>query len=434
MNRIALIILSLQAFFFHVHCQSAKLDSLLKASLKTMSFVNDRLEGPAFDWITTKAEESSFLLFGESHAVAEVPQVINATYQQLYEKGYHYLALEMGPWVAQKLGQAKYRGKRGQIRKQIIQNSSSIAFSYDEEITMLSNIGSKFEARGQVFWGLDNSFGGLHLLKRLKELSKNKNGHRQVLQLIKKAKKFKDGHDFLANASHIASIQEIRKQLEPDQDSEMADLLDLLEISNRIFYNYRLAYHIKKDGMKAYENRKEREEFMKQQFLHQYRQVQALGVDQPKVIFKFGGAHVEPGIAPNLVPTLGNFVREFAIMQGTNAVNIAILCYNEKNCNQLKNPATAPLAAFVENEIGLYDFSILKDNIAKGELVDINEELKRWILRYDALIMIPNSHKAGITVIARAKIRQFFLKNWLKIGLGLGLLAGAVWLIKRRRS
>lgn len=415
--------------------QSPAVTGALQQSKLSMKMEKGRLTGPAFEWIKERAQNSDFILFGETHRVAEIPEIVGATYRQLYDQGFHYLALEMGPFVAAELSSAEKLGKRRSIKRQIVRHPSSIAFAYDQEVSMLKEVGEIFDGKGQVFWGLDNAFGGWHLLKRLKELTRGDQESQQLVrEILKKATRSKDGHEYLAEASHLEDFKRLRKQLNPAEGSETDQIIDALEVSNRIFYNYRLAYSIKKDRMTAYANRKEREELMKQQFIDQYHQTKALGVDRPKVIFKFGGAHIEPGIAPNLVTTLGTFVNEFAIAEGTEATHIAILCFNEKNCNQLNNPAMAPLAQLVKEDIALFDFTELKDKARKGELDGLNKELQSYILRYDALIMVHESQKAGIAIIAQAKIRSILLSNWPFIVLGLLVIGGAWWLIKRRKN
>ena len=386
------------------------LTRLLEQNKYEMDLRKGKLSGAGYDWIEGKAKNSSFLLFGETHRVREIPLVVSAVYRQLFDQGYQYLALEMEPWMAQKLSSDSLISRRSKVKGQVLKQPDAIAFSYDEELKMIADIGKQFKGKGtgQAVWGLDNAFGGQHLVKRLKSLAPDKVAADYAKQLLKKARKSKNGHEYISEVDRSEEFQKLRKLYSPVKGSEEEQILDLLEISNRIFYNFRLAYSIKKDRMAAYANRKEREEWMKNQFLKQYWSAKEAGVDNPKVIFKFGGAHIEPGIAPNLVTTLGNFVREFAITQGTQATTIAIYCYNKKTCNQLESEELGPLASLVGDKITLFDFQNIREQVARGDFPEMNSGLKRYILRNDALILIPNSKKAGIGTIIKSRILNVF--------------------------
>lgn len=386
------------------------LDQLLEQNKYEMDLKKGVLSGAGYDWIEDKAKNSSFLLFGETHRVREIPLVVSAVYRQLFNQGYQYLALEMEPWMAQKLSSDSLLGRKSKVKGQVLKNPSAIAFSYNEELKMIAETGKQFSGKGtgQAIWGLDNAFGGEHLVRRLKSLAPNETAATYAKQVLKKARKSKDGHEYISEADQSEDFQKLRELYSPIKGSEEEQILDLLEISNRVFYNFRLAYSIKKDRMTAYANRKEREEWMKDQFLKQYRSAKEAGVSDPKVIFKFGGAHVEPGIAPNLVTTLGNFVREFAITQGTQATSIAIYCYNKKTCNQLESKELGPLARLVGDKITLFDFQSIREQVAGGDFPDMDGGLKRYILRNDALILIPNSKKARIGTIIKSRILNVF--------------------------
>lgn len=383
--------------------QEAGWDSTLKESSHPIFLSKKYLSGPGWLWIKQKAETSQFLAFGETHGRAEIPKLVSIAYQYLYEQGYHYLALEMGPHIAEELSDTENLGRKGRVKRLAIRHPKAIAFAYDHELRMIAAAGKKFKAPGQAIWGLDHAFGAKHLVKGLKRFSvtsAQKAARKTVLRKIRKAG---NGHKYLTDADRSTDIHLLRQTFREEQ-SEAAKRINSLEVSNRIYHNWVKAYRTKEDRLAAYENLHEREELMKSQFLAKYRETQALGVAKPKVIFKFGGAHIEPGIGSNSVTTLGGFIKDFAITEGGKSTTIGMIHISKKY-----TPKPGSIAAFFQSaasgQMTLFDFSALKDKALSDP--ELSSYIKNYIMRYDALILIPNSKKAGIGNYIKSKLWFF---------------------------
>lgn len=389
-----------------IYSQQTSLESAFVKARLTLTLDKGKVGGEGFAWLKERALKSQFLVFGETHARAEIPELIGAFYNQLYDQGFHYLALEMGPHIATTLSGDEYLGKKGKIKKLASLNPNAIAFAYDEELAMLAEVSENFKGAGEVFWGLDYAYGGKHLVRELQILAKTENQEKVVKQVLKNIKKSKDGHEYITNKLRTQDILSLKNAFQPSPDSKAYELIATLETSNRIYHNWVKAYKTKVDRLAGFDNSSEREALMKSQFLKQYRKTQKVGVDKPKVIFKFGGAHIQPAIMSNYVPSLGSFIKDFAITENSQATVIGMVHLSKKNS------PTEGLLLTLKNasnkEISLFDFTMLRNSVLQNKYPDIPADLKKAILTYDAMIVVPDSKKAGINNYIKAKIRNLF--------------------------
>jgi hypothetical protein len=127
-----------------------------------LDLIDGRLAGPAGKWILEQTADARFVVFGEAHNLAEVPQVVDAVHAELTagDKEPWHLALEMGPWTAARINEIG-------VAAVVAQHPFSIAFSGDHEIALLE----RAKRRGARIWGLDQEFTALHPLQRLMELA-----------------------------------------------------------------------------------------------------------------------------------------------------------------------------------------------------------------------------------------------------------------------
>ncbi|MEM6379039.1 MAG: hypothetical protein AAF705_12560, partial [Bacteroidota bacterium] len=96
----ALITLALTFFIIYPsQAQSNQLLDLVQPYIYPLTLEDGELSGPGLDWIKENGKSCDFLTFGEGHGILQVPQIIGNIYQQLYQDGFHYLAVENGPYV-----------------------------------------------------------------------------------------------------------------------------------------------------------------------------------------------------------------------------------------------------------------------------------------------------------------------------------------------
>jgi hypothetical protein len=134
---------------------------------------------------------------------------------------------------------------------------------------------------------VDQAFGALHILNRLKELAPNNEVRDRIMKLIKEVKEFETKR-FVSRRRYMSTDvpkpDELKKLMElykPKKGSESEFLITQLLTSIRIYENNGLAG---KGELAGYESSYEREENMKALFMHRYRQAQAAGEINPKVL------------------------------------------------------------------------------------------------------------------------------------------------------
>lgn len=352
---------------------------LLVSHARTFEFKDGEMNGEGVDWFLEKARASQFLVFGEQHNVTEIPLVTAALHDRLYEDGYHYLALEMGPRVAEALSTMAFE-------QAVAEHPFSIAFDNDADMEMVRRHVERVDDKGIAFdnnaiWGLDQAFSSLHLLKELIALAPNDEAETYATKLLKDAVAARREY---IREDHLDDVGKLWDVFAPEPGSETHFLIDALESSMRMYTNWQ-----KRET--RYYNLSEREQYMKAQFMGNYREAQEAGVALPKVIVKLGGAHVMPGIGPNSVLTFGNFAEEFAFANGTESFTCGIWT---KDRETLEPPYDA---LFEERSGVIIDFHGLRPHSIARQLEDIPEDLQQLILRYDAVILLTDTSRAEIT-------------------------------------
>ena len=111
----------------------------------------------------------------------------------------------------------------------------------------------------------------------------------------------------------------------------------------------------------------------------------------PKVLLKAGTNHAIRGRGWTDVLTVGNFVAELAKSNGLESFHLAIYLDNDSGDYGVLSsyPDYKPLAdAALPESWTLIDLRSLRPLIHAGRITDLNTELKRVILGFDAALLI----------------------------------------------
>ena len=276
----------------------------------TMSVTEDGLDGDGADWLKERAASSQFILFGEQHDVAGLPLVVAAAYREFYEWGFHYLALENGPWLMDRLSVMD-------VEKGLAEWPYSLTFSSDDEVVLLRTVEDIFEAGGNRFWGLDQENNAIHPFQRIASVAAKGAVRRASRGLLLKAAL--QGGEYIRQ-DYSADLEKLKQLIGEDTHPEIRQLIDDVLISQEIFVGWRAG---RQDAARRAASVGQREEYMMHRLdaelaKHQSHQT------PPKVIFKMGGAHIIEGIGPNGVATLGNHAEKVAAANGFEAIQIGI--------------------------------------------------------------------------------------------------------------
>lgn len=377
-----------------------------------ISVEEGRLAGDGATWLRGRASASQFILFGEQHGVAGLPDYVTATYEELYTDGFHYLALETGPWFAQQLSSRP-------VDDVLREYPYALAFDYDEEVAMLRAVEARYDGQGQRIWGLDQEFIAIHALQRLAEIAPTAETRRLARGLFLKAA-LKGGE--FSKQDYSRDLIVLREAMGEAADEEARFILDSLLISQRIFVDWRKANRGEQPFAVSVEAR---EQYMKDN-------LDALlaahgGGRNVRVIFKLGGAHIIDGPGVNNVDTLGSHVEMLARRNGLEALHIGIRAYDTAKYDWL------PLSEFEGGDAVLIDTKLLLAYLTDEEHDALPESLQQDLDGFDTLIYLkdPGNASRGYMFSRGQHFREDLLKRLAIVLVPLGLLATGIVILLR---
>ncbi|MEL6109724.1 MAG: hypothetical protein AAFU85_27250 [Planctomycetota bacterium] len=336
----------------------------------TMELSSGQIRGPAVDWIRRAATNCQFVLFGEQHGVAQLPQVVSAIYTELHPEGFESFIMERGPWVARQLSDLG-------VSETLQKFPHAVAFDYDGEVQLLKNVESLSGDRDNVFWGVDQSLTAIHGLHRLSKILPTHSSRRAANGLF--LKDALQGGRFLSQ-DHSLDFKMLRRLAGSGLGEEAKLILDALEKSQSIF----VAYHNKeRDARGIYASDSIREQYMMDQIDHYISESARSGQPRPKCIVKMGGAHIMEGIGPNGVRTLGDHIQKAADANGLDALHIAIRSHSQDS--------GWPAQAFADSSLVLIDTRSLRALLPESAVTRDFAKLARDIWQYDAVILMKDA-------------------------------------------
>jgi len=252
---------------------------------------------------------------------------------------------------------------------------------------MIARVGRISGARIAPVWGIDQEFGALHILERLRELAPHEAARAEVDGLIGVARRYERNRNgdtlYLAQVAvpeDFASLPALFAEAGPEAE----ELVEALQRTSRIYHNWHRAAVFKEAT--GYENSREREYSMKQRFMERYREAMRADGTSPKAVAKLGHTHLFRGIYRGNVPTFGNFLSELAVANGMESFLIST--YVVDGPEEWRNNR-GPLAAVArEDTFTLVDLRPLRPYAHQGSIAGLSEGLKDLIFRADAALLV----------------------------------------------
>jgi hypothetical protein len=375
------------------------LDSVLTANSRTLHISHGVLAGEGAAFLLDEASRAQFLALGEQHNAMEIPQVTSALFHALQRSaGYQYLADEQDPvalrWVSAFVGP----GIHDSVIAYAQRHPHAFTFMSDQELGMLADIAGSSTGKGNHLWGCDQAFGTTHVLDQLIPSLPAGDSRTEATRLRDWARDRERVRDlsryhFMANEPKTDSFARLAGLVAAAPGSEGAFLVQTLVISDRIYRNYLEGHY--------YENGYEREEYMKQRFLDEYRRALAADGRPPKVILKFGHWHVYRGLGPSNLQTLGDFVSQFAIADDSRSFQVAIFPEGEPggygDLHSWSDHTPLLLAGAASRSqwtiVDLRPLRALYRRIATNLNPEDRDALRRWIFGFDAALFIGGMHR-----------------------------------------
>lgn len=393
--------------------QDSLLLETLKANQYSLQLDGGRLRGVGADFLTGEAASNQFMLIGEDHGIAELPQFTAALYRHIQPTGYRYFATETGPFTAGILQSMASRSTfLDDLRDTLSKYPWSIPFyTLREEAEMLQSIMDGQNPSGPVIWGLDQEFIGsprLHF-PMLVEQAADRNGTRQLRTYAERAMqgftttmRDRNPSSILFYSATRDDFAAMRTALNDDPAANR--LLNELEESWEIYRKYFTG--------EGYASNRQRAEMMKRHF-QDYYEAAAKETALPKVLFKFGANHIYRGANGLNVFDIGNYVNELASKEGTGSFHIYVVGkagtknaytpfadesakkapYNAKD--YLDRIDLRPVLALSEGPAwSLFDLRPIRHLLFSKKLRDLDPALEKVIWSYDAFLVIPEVHAA----------------------------------------
>ncbi len=371
-----------------------------------------RLSGAGATVLESALADAQFVLVGEDHGMAQVPQFDAAICALIGPAGFHNLAIEVGPTAAGELDKWVAAGDgASQLAAFEKEYPETIAFyDWSEEYEMLAQCSSAATGGKFHIWGLDQELMGASriLLTRILEQHPGPEATEEAQRLLQKnddartkaAKSGNPGELFMLGASD-EELARFKELLGHEGNATSQGLLAALIESRQIYQN-------NMNG-NAFDSNRQRSLLMKSNFIREYGKASETEGKPPKVMLKFGGWHLFKGINPLHNNDLGNFVTELADYNRSKSVHILILGMKGKQLHFAGVGQPMQAAEFNLAEDKDSDFLYLKPLFDKAgsdgltmfdlrafrkhfsSLGTVDREMERLIFGYDFLVVIPNA-------------------------------------------
>lgn len=374
---------------------SLALDSLFRAHRQPLTFGTAAMAGPGWEFLLAEAAAAQFVMVGESHNLREIPLFTARLFEALHDRaGYEYLALENGPYAMRQLSADGVRGDAAAVETLARRYPNALQFRTDQELTMIVTAGRLSGAGSRALWGLDQVWGAQHVLERLRTLAPAPVRGR-IDGLLAEATRLEarrpaQGVDrFIDDVLTDGDLGALERGF-ANGPAEALELLSDLRTSHEI-------YTSRTDGPAIYRSNRRREQYMRSNFVRNYRAALAAGDTLPRVVLKFGQWHALKGVLNwGEVEPLGTFVGEMARANGLQSLHIWTGLVNEPGhvWTLCDFPDYVPLAdAGTTDRWWVVDLRPIRPYVAAG-LVEINDELRRIVFGFDVALLIGSGNRA----------------------------------------
>lgn len=375
-------------------------DSILRAHSYHVELHGGQLSGSALPFLLQVSESAQFVSLAESHNVREIPRFTAALFKALHDAhGFQHLALEHGPAIIREAEVAAVAGGADSLFVIARRYPEAFHFRTDQELELIAEVARMSSAPGHAVWGLDHELGAEHVLRRLAALAPNPEAERLTRERIARAAAARQSDDqqsgrgYLAGAS-VAEFAELRRAFAPEHGSEADLLITSLAMARSIM-------RMNRDSMSWYHANSTREEYMVERFMDEYRAASTGSGGPPRVVLKSGHSHVTRGLNSLNVPTLGNFVSEFARANGATSLSIWISLMNREGegwWSLSDYPEYRPLPDVADPDLWiLIDLRPLRSWIMAGRIRGLPQEFTDLVFAYDLALMIGGGSRATTT-------------------------------------
>lgn len=387
---------------------SAFADAVAKQRL-ALTLDGGRFGDPGAAVIEKAVDGAQYVMIGEDHGIAEIPAFSTALCRTVAPQGFETIAVETGPSTATVLTTAlESADPVSTIAAYDTAHPFSVAFyDFTEEYGFLRACRDAMGPKNFAIWGIDQELmGSSGALLAAALASSTTAQERAALQHLitednadfAKAMKSGDPGDMAMVKFNEAVLASLASELTASSGNAAA-IAELLE-SERIY---------REDMAGEQQSNLDRTQLHRDHFIAYDQAAFAATRVHPKVLVKMGAYHLFEGTSMLGDRELGNFLSEYAVLQGSRAVNILILGvrgqqlafagmghpYAPVPLDLLHDKRAdfafmAPFFAGIGTTPVLYDLRALRRTLAHSGLQSVN--LERVVDGYDLLVVIPVAH------------------------------------------
>lgn len=379
--------------------QEALTSNHLKEYSYKFSIDNNELKGEGAKVLLEKVKNSQFILIGENHSSSQLGKFTNALIPILSEFGFNNMALEIGPVSANKLKELS------EIPPETLARLKAFNKEYYNGMYPIVFFGGKEDAlflqaareKKYGLWGLDQEYGNSneYLLDELLLLAKAKDSYKEfekmkneALASLKLTKKSGSKSDckLLYDSAILKYFSSFTST-----ESNAQEIITAMKKSWEIYCLY--------EEEKYDENNKLRAEYMKANFMSDYKKAQSNGQQFPKALIKMGHGHVTIGNSPLGVEDVGKMIRQLALANGTTSLHLAQRQRFWKSKLGLKfdflrrswGKELSPVLELAKRDRWVI-IDMQKFREANKDII-ISKPMAREISRYDVLLLTPLDKK-----------------------------------------
>ncbi|MBL8642872.1 MAG: hypothetical protein JNK21_02980 [Rhodospirillaceae bacterium] len=366
-----------------------RFEKALSESVMPLMQSGEALTGTGGAWLTEKAAKAGILMIGEMHGVADIARAASTLARA---NGARIYAAEVGDTAAWKLNpllvtsDGAFEAYMADARR-----ANSFAFlNMREEADFARTVMRHSDGQRGEMWGLDQEFitSGPVLMERLASLARTP----AQKEAVDKARPDFEQNFFALSKVPKATFENLRAAFAKGSPAAQT-LIEDTALSNDIY------------AALGYAQNAPREELMKRKFLMHWRKAAKARGGAPKVVMKFGSNHLQAGLSTTMVPALGGFVRNLALMEGKNTFSVFILCGPDgaqrafdgsaASCQKEFEGALGKLAAHARSDTSIvFNTAPLRAIAGTLKRLNVGEDARQYIFSYDALVVLNDATPA----------------------------------------
>jgi hypothetical protein len=328
--------------------RNSGLEELFRANSYPVVLRDGKLSDAGTGFLAGESQDVQFFCIGEPHNVREIPWFMTALFERLQvQRGFHYLAIEQGPFITERIGLLAQSKANDEIRKVVRKRRKALHFRAAEEVEMIADVSRASEGAIAGVWGLDRVLEPAYL------------------------------EDYLSSSAGSTGT-----------DAEFLKSRAEWSAKNLSMYQ---APRGSEDWMSADQHR---ENGLKTGFRHYYDRATSKDGAPARVLFRFGHVHMGRS-SDGSGSSFGHYLSKFAETNDLASFHLSIQLVNKPGhyWSLTEYPEFEPLANVGDpTRWILVDLRPARAALLAGNLA-ANEKLRRMVVDFDAVLLMGGASK-----------------------------------------